>query len=122
MIISGILSGISYASQLLIFRYLIPVIQDGFFLSFTFVFIASFYGLGSMVYLLITDYEMVISQTGIYYLTTVGSGIFTSIGIVAINLAVSKGPSSICAAIMHSNSILILLYNVFVYNQTINLL
>ncbi len=117
MIISGILSGISYASQLLLFRFLIPVIHDGFFLSFAFVLIASFYGIGSMAYLLITDYDTVVSQSGIYYLSTFGSGIFTSIGIVAINLAVSKGPSSISAAILHSNSILTLVFNVFVYNQ-----
>ena len=89
-------------------------------MSFSFVLIASFYGLGLMGYLLISDYETVVSQNAIYYLATFGSGIFTSIGIVAINLAVSKGPSSISAAIMHSNSILTLIFNVFVYNQQIN--
>ena len=54
-IIGGLGAAFFFGTQLLIFKHLVMKLKDGFLIAYTFLAIASFYGIGGVIYTFIQE-------------------------------------------------------------------
>eukprot|EP00347_Sterkiella_histriomuscorum_P006687 403351819 len=119
-IVGGILASVFFGSQLLIFKFIQRVTQDSFGVAFGFLFFASLYGFLNLFYLILFDFQQFFDHNAWQYITTILTGSLLSLGIVSINVSCSYGLMGISNAMMHCNSIIITIFNYFVFGQDIN--
>ncbi|CDW88334.1 UNKNOWN [Stylonychia lemnae] len=120
-LLSGLLAGILFGSQLLLLKFLMKMkVSDSFSIGFSFLLFGSFYGISCLFYLMIFDFEVFATFTLANYLSSLTSGIFLGLGIVCINVACNLGNPGICNSIMSTQCILLTLCNYIFFDQNLN--
>lgn len=120
-ILGGLASAFFFGSQLLVFKLLASKVKDGYMIAYTFLFIASFYGIIGMLYMVFFEPYKFAEHDFTYYLTVFLTGILLSIAIVCINIAADLGIAGVCNAIMHNQVIIVTVFNAIIMDQSLNI-